>query len=69
MTETHMAVLRSEAGPKTRRRALPAQLTSFVGRAEERDYVAALLGTSRLVTLLGPGGAGKNRLAVEATAP
>ncbi|MEV6608087.1 BTAD domain-containing putative transcriptional regulator [Kutzneria sp. NPDC051319] len=66
LTETHMAVLRSEAGPKTRRRALPAQLTSFVGRAEERDYVAALLGTSRLVTLLGPGGAGKTRLAVEA---
>jgi len=65
LAETHMAVLRSQ-GPKTRRRALPAQLTSFVGRAEERDYVAALLGTSRLVTLLGPGGAGKTRLAVEA---
>ncbi|MFC0543113.1 BTAD domain-containing putative transcriptional regulator [Kutzneria chonburiensis] len=64
LAETHLAVLRSQDRPK--KRALPAQLTSFVGRAEERDYVAALLGTSRLVTLLGPGGAGKTRLAVEA---
>jgi predicted ATPase/DNA-binding SARP family transcriptional activator len=65
LAETHMAVLRSEP-QQSRRRALPAQLTSFVGRADERDYVAALLGTCRLVTLLGPGGAGKTRLAVEA---
>ena len=66
LAETHMAVLRSAPSVRPRRRALPAQLTSFVGRADERDYVAALLGTSRLVTLLGPGGAGKTRLAVEA---
>jgi predicted ATPase/DNA-binding SARP family transcriptional activator len=66
LAETHMAVLRSEPAAGPRRRALPAQLTSFVGRADERDYVAALLGTCRLVTLLGPGGAGKTRLAVEA---
>ncbi|WP_197541055.1 MULTISPECIES: AfsR/SARP family transcriptional regulator [Streptomycetaceae] len=44
----------------------PAQLTSFVGRAEELDRLAQLLGGARLVTLLGPGGSGKTRLSVEA---
>jgi predicted ATPase/DNA-binding SARP family transcriptional activator/DNA-binding CsgD family transcriptional regulator len=45
---------------------LPAALTSFVGRASEIAEVRRLQGESRLVTLLGPGGAGKTRLAVEA---
>jgi predicted ATPase/DNA-binding SARP family transcriptional activator len=47
---------------------LPAQLTSFVGREAELDQVAARLGSARLVTLTGPGGAGKTRLALEASA-
>ena len=47
---------------------LPAQLTSFVGREEELGRLAKLLGESRLVTLTGPGGAGKTRLSVEASA-
>jgi predicted ATPase/DNA-binding SARP family transcriptional activator len=47
---------------------LPAQLTSFVGRDEELDRVVALLAGSRLITLTGPGGAGKTRLSVEAGA-
>jgi predicted ATPase/DNA-binding CsgD family transcriptional regulator/DNA-binding XRE family transcriptional regulator len=38
-------------------------LTSFVGRAEPVREVAGLLGRSRLVTVTGPGGAGKTRLA------
>ncbi|MBB2912303.1 putative ATPase/DNA-binding SARP family transcriptional activator [Streptosporangium becharense] len=46
----------------------PAQLTSFVGRAQDMARVSELLGTSRLVTLLGPGGAGKTRLAIEVAA-
>ncbi len=50
------------------RAALPAQLTSFVGRAVELDRLGTLLGAGRLVTLTGPGGAGKTRLAVEAAA-
>jgi predicted ATPase/DNA-binding CsgD family transcriptional regulator/transcriptional regulator with XRE-family HTH domain len=40
-------------------------LTSFVGRAGPVSQVAALLERSRLVTVTGPGGAGKSRLAVE----
>lgn len=45
---------------------LPTPLTSFVGRAEERREAAGLLSsTSRLVTLVGLGGAGKTRLSLE----
>ena len=38
-------------------------LTSFVGRAEAVAKVAGLVGERRLVTVTGPGGAGKTRLA------
>jgi predicted ATPase/DNA-binding SARP family transcriptional activator len=47
---------------------LPARLTSFVGREKETVQVADLLGTARLVTLTGPGGVGKTRLAIECAA-
>ena len=40
-------------------------LTSFVGRDEAMREIAALLGEYRLVTVAGPGGAGKTRLAGE----
>ena len=39
--------------------------SSFVGREADRDHLRALLGRSRLVTLVGPGGVGKTRLAME----
>ena len=44
---------------------LPAQLTSFIGREHELDEIGELLTASRLVTLTGPGGVGKTRLAHE----
>src|SRR6516164_2433877 len=43
----------------------PVALTSFVGRAQVVDEVAGQLGQYRLVTVTGPGGAGKTRLAGE----
>ncbi len=43
----------------------PASLTSFVGRAAVVDEIAGHLGQYRLVTITGPGGAGKTRLAGE----
>ncbi|MCF7551290.1 BTAD domain-containing putative transcriptional regulator [Pseudonocardia sp. WMMC193] len=51
--------------PSTVRAAAPAPLTSFVGRAADVARVRELLTTARLVTLVGPGGAGKTRLARE----
>jgi predicted ATPase/Tfp pilus assembly protein PilF/predicted Ser/Thr protein kinase len=46
---------------------LPIQLTSFIGREREISEVKRLLATSRLLTLTGPGGTGKTRLALQAT--
>ena len=55
-----------EAGMKN----LPAPRTSFVGRASELDEIDRLFEDPdcRLLTLVGPGGAGKTRLALEAAA-
>jgi predicted ATPase/class 3 adenylate cyclase len=47
---------------------LPAQATSFVGRAEQVAAVTGALRTHRLVTLVGVGGVGKTRLALHAAA-
>ncbi len=45
---------------------LPAQLTGLVGRETELRMIADQLASNRLVTLIGTGGAGKTRLALEA---
>ena len=54
----------------TRKHNLPNQATSFVGREEETAQIIALLNdrNCRLVTLVGPGGIGKTRLALEVVA-
>src|SRR4051812_42308301 len=44
---------------------LPAQITSFVGRAHEIAEIGQLLVSSRLLTITGAGGSGKTRLALE----
>ncbi len=48
-------------------RGVPVTWTPFIGRRREREELIQALGTSRLVTLLGPGGVGKTRLAAEVT--
>jgi predicted ATPase/class 3 adenylate cyclase len=47
---------------------LPVQLTSFIGRQDEIRAVRQLLRKERLVTLVGAGGSGKTRLALQAAA-
>ncbi|MEU8029139.1 BTAD domain-containing putative transcriptional regulator [Streptomyces sp. NPDC049099] len=72
LRETHLALLRGElarpaaARPHTVANPLPARLTSFVGRERELSQLTALMAASRLVTIVGPGGAGKTRLSLEA---
>jgi predicted ATPase/DNA-binding SARP family transcriptional activator len=57
----------SDAAPVVLR-GFPAPVTPFVGREAERDRLHGLLTADgeRLVTLVGPGGVGKTRLAIEA---
>ena len=78
--ESHVSALLAKLGAGSRRdlaawagallgqptgRGVPARLDSFVGRSRELDEVGALVGAQRLVTLTGPAGVGKTRLATE----
>jgi predicted ATPase/class 3 adenylate cyclase len=47
---------------------LPLQLTRFIGRERELAAVEQVLASERLITLVGPGGAGKTRLALQVAA-
>src|SRR5256712_4239990 len=51
------------ARPRQRVGNLPAEATSFVGRRRELGEIRKKLATARLVSLVGPGGVGKTRLA------
>jgi predicted ATPase/DNA-binding CsgD family transcriptional regulator len=51
-----------------RRWPLPADVSGFVGRGAELAQLTGLLSTARLVTVAGPGGVGKTRLALRAAA-
>jgi predicted ATPase len=57
-----------EAPAAPRKNNLPSQLTSFIGREKELNQLHDILTgeTARLVTLTGPGGTGKTRLALKA---
>nr|WP_281352428.1 BTAD domain-containing putative transcriptional regulator [Phytoactinopolyspora alkaliphila] len=58
---------RPEGFEATGRRPLPTRATSFIGRTEDITALTSALETkTRLITLHGPGGAGKTRLATEA---
>lgn len=61
--ESDFPPLRSLDNPALRHN-LPEQVSSFVGRDGEVAVVRGLLGESRVVTLAGPGGVGKTRLAI-----
>ena len=63
LKELESEILRHALPP--RRTALPVGVSSFVGRTQEMDDVTTLLGHARIVTLCGPGGVGKTRLALE----
>lgn len=67
-----LTALRPGAGgsvPSPRsRRGLPVHVSSFVGRERELEHLSRLFLDSRLVTVVGPGGSGKTRLATEAVA-
>src|SRR5271168_2771582 len=60
------AVPGTDAG--RRRRQLPAEVSAFVRRAGELERLAGLLRGGRHVTVTGPGGVGKTRLALRAAA-
>lgn len=67
LARLHQELLRSDGAPGgITPRGVPAQFTSFVGRDQELHRIRELVASARLVTLIGPGGVGKTRLAVEA---
>jgi non-specific serine/threonine protein kinase len=78
LRDAFAAAMRTVAGPSAREdepagevgtpNNLPAQATRFVGRARDVATIAHLAAAARLVTLAGPGGIGKTRLALEAAA-
>ncbi|MCX4669397.1 winged helix-turn-helix domain-containing protein [Streptomyces sp. NBC_01381] len=76
LTALHGAMLRQAPGlstptPSSPARPLtnlPAPVTALIGRSKAVARVRQLLSTTRLVTLTGPGGVGKTRLALEAAA-
>ncbi|MGH3930506.1 MAG: AfsR/SARP family transcriptional regulator, partial [Pseudonocardiaceae bacterium] len=63
---THDPELAGPTPPARRRTNLPAPLSDLVGRSAAVAEVRKLLGAGRLVTLTGPGGVGKTRLAIQA---
>ncbi|MER5862025.1 BTAD domain-containing putative transcriptional regulator [Kitasatospora sp. NPDC002040] len=65
LTALHEAILRRDPSldPRTSGN-LPAPLSGLIGREALSDHLRTLLRTGRLVTLTGPGGVGKTRLAL-----
>src|SRR5207247_268016 len=58
-------VERPAAAPESHPHNLPRQLTRFIGREQETAVVKELLAGADLLTLTGPGGCGKTRLALQ----
>ncbi|HTZ23613.1 MAG TPA: BTAD domain-containing putative transcriptional regulator [Streptosporangiaceae bacterium] len=74
LRDLHTAILRGQsadvphADHEPTPTNLPAPVTSFIGREQDLTQIHALLSDERLVTLVGPGGVGKTRLAAELAA-
>ncbi|WP_037677596.1 BTAD domain-containing putative transcriptional regulator [Streptomyces griseus] len=66
LSALHLELLRGNGVRRPARPRVPVQLTPFVGRDRELARIGRGLSGSRLVTLTGPGGVGKTRLAIEA---
>lgn len=64
MTATAASLL----GPATDLAGFPVELTSFVGRDDELAHLVSATGATRLLSLVGPGGSGKSRLAMRLAA-
>jgi predicted ATPase/DNA-binding SARP family transcriptional activator/DNA-binding CsgD family transcriptional regulator len=60
-----VGISHEEEPPRVGKHNLPAQMTSFVGRAQEMLEAKRLIPMTRLLTLVGAGGSGKTRLAFE----
>jgi predicted ATPase len=67
-TGRRATVPRTVARPRRRIGNIPAETTTFVGRRRELAELRKTLAGARLVTLVGPGGVGKTRLAARAAA-
>ncbi len=67
LSALHVALLRGELGRReeSRKTNLRAELTSYVGKSADVAAVRGLLAEHRLITVIGPGGCGKTRLATE----
>src|SRR6516164_6796214 len=67
LSALHIALLRGELGRReeNRKTNLRAELTSFVGKDADVAAVRELIAGHRLITVIGPGGSGKTRLATE----
>jgi predicted ATPase/DNA-binding SARP family transcriptional activator len=66
MLETGLVPLK-EKDRESLKAYLPVPLTSFIGREKEVEEIIRLVKKNRLVTLTGPGGVGKTRLAIQAS--
>jgi predicted ATPase/DNA-binding SARP family transcriptional activator len=67
-SQASSATAPDQNGEPERRSVLPTPITTLIGREVELDRVVAKLSAHRLVTITGPGGVGKTRLAVAAAA-
>jgi predicted ATPase/DNA-binding SARP family transcriptional activator len=65
--ETESIPPTKEARIESTKTNLPTPLTSFIGREKEVEEIILTVGKNRLVTLTGPGGVGKTRLAIQSS--